>query len=268
VEVKQLGIVGTGLIGASVGLAAKRAGVAHVVGHDFSDESLSTARERGAIDEPGRAIADLGEADLIVVAVPVTALQAVVRELLEAGGAATITDVGSTKSNVAGALGDPRFVGGHPVTGSEAHGPAHATADLFVLCTRTRSSGSQPSGEGYGIVLLEAQLAGCAVIGPAYGGSRDAYQDGVTGQTPVDESAEALADVLRSMLADRARLARTGRRAAEWAEAATRPDDYARLVLTSLTGRPPTLSVIPQPPPQPSDLPAARARADASSPMR
>ena len=47
-EVKRLGIVGTGLIGASVGLAAKRAGVAHVVGHDFSEESLSTARARGA----------------------------------------------------------------------------------------------------------------------------------------------------------------------------------------------------------------------------
>jgi prephenate dehydrogenase len=145
-EVKRLGIVGTGLIGASVGLAAKRAGVAHVVGHDFSEESLSTARERGAIDEPGRAIVELAEADLIVVAVPVTALHSVVRELLEGGGRATITDVGSTKSNVAGALGDPRFVGGHPVTGSEAHGPAHATADLFDGSTwfLTPSSATEP----------------------------------------------------------------------------------------------------------------------------
>jgi glycosyltransferase involved in cell wall biosynthesis len=142
----------------------------------------------------------------------------------------------------------------------------YATADLFVLCTRTRSSGSRPSGEGYGIVLLEAQLAGCAVVGPAYGGSRDAYQDGLTGQTPVDESAEALADVLRSMLVDRARLARTGRRAAEWAEAATRPDDYARLVLTALTGRPPAPPIIPQPRPRPAGLPATRIHADASSP--
>ncbi|CAO5169072.1 Glycosyltransferase [Frankia sp. AiPs1] len=116
----------------------------------------------------------------------------------------------------------------------------YATADLFVLATRTHTParGRSASGEGYGIVLLEAQLAGCAVVGPASGGSHDAYQDGVTGQTPVDESAGALTEVLRAMLADRARLARTGRRAAEWAEAATRPDHYARLVFTALTGRP------------------------------
>jgi hypothetical protein len=78
------------------------------------------------------------------------------------------------------------------------------------------------------------------VVGPASGGSHDAYQDGVTGQTPMDESAQALADVLHGMLADRARLARVGRRAAEWAEAATRPDDYLRTVFTALTGRLPT----------------------------
>ena len=144
-EVERLGIVGTGLIGASVGLAAKRAGVAHVTGYDFSEESLATARERGAIDEPGGGLADLAGSDLIVVAVPVTALQTVVRELLDGGAQATITDVGSTKSNV-GALGDPRFVGGHPVTGSEAHGPEHATADLFDGATwfLTPSSATEP----------------------------------------------------------------------------------------------------------------------------
>ncbi len=117
----------------------------------------------------------------------------------------------------------------------------YATADLFALCTRTLPRGPHASGEGYGIVLLEAQLAGCAVVGPASGGSRDAYQEGVTGQTPVDESAQMLEIVLRGMLADRARLARTGRRAAEWAEAATRPGDYTRSVFTTLAGRlPPT----------------------------
>jgi prephenate dehydrogenase len=146
VEVKRLGIIGTGLIGASVGLAAKRAGVAHVTGYDFSDETLQLARERGAIDDASGAPDELTDADLIVVAVPVTALQAVVRELLEHDAQATVTDVGSTKSNVSGAIGDPRFVGGHPVTGSEAHGPAHATADLFDGATwfLTPSSATEP----------------------------------------------------------------------------------------------------------------------------
>jgi len=197
--------------------------------------------------------------------------------LLEAVEAARVS-VGPIRLVLAGRGPAPgalhELVSAHPDTElhesptDEALARFYATADLFVLCTRTRSRGPDKSGEGYGIVLLEAQLAGCAVVGPASGGSHDAYQDGVTGQTPVDESAEALADVLRSMLVDRARLARTGRRAAEWAEAATRPEDYTRAVFTTLTGRPPASPVIPQPPPQPSGLPATRARADASSLIR
>jgi prephenate dehydrogenase len=145
-EVKRLGIVGTGLIGASVGLAAKRAGVGHVAGYDFSADTLELARERGAIDEARASPGELDDADMVVVAVPVTALQPVLRGLLEASGNATITDVGSTKSNVAEAIGDPRFVGGHPVTGSEAHGPAHATVDLFDGATwfLTPSSATEP----------------------------------------------------------------------------------------------------------------------------
>ena len=125
----------------------------------------------------------------------------------------------------------------HESPTDEALARFYATADLFVLCTRTRSRGPGQSGEGYGIVLLEAQLAGCAVVGPASGGSHDAYQDGVTGQTPTDESAGALEIVLRAMLTDRARLTRIGRRAADWAEAATRPEDYTRAVFSTLTGR-------------------------------
>jgi prephenate dehydrogenase len=130
VEVERLGIIGTGLIGASVGLAAKRAGVSHVVGYDFDEAVAPAARDRGAVD----AVADTPraalEADLAVVAVPVIALRSVLRDALETGEA-TVTDVGSTKSNLGEALASERFVGGHPVTGSEAHGPEHANADLF-----------------------------------------------------------------------------------------------------------------------------------------
>src|SRR3954447_15009275 len=145
-EVKRLGIVGTGLIGASVGLAAKRAGVGHVAGYDFSAESLEVAQQRGAIDEARASPGELAAAALVVVAVPVTTLQPVLRGLLEADGNATITDAGSTKSNLAEAIGDRHFVGGHPVTGSEAHGPAHATVDLFDGATwfLTPSSATEP----------------------------------------------------------------------------------------------------------------------------
>jgi len=135
----------------------------------------------------------------------------------------------------------------------------YATADLFALCTRTRTAGPRPCGEGYGTVLLEAQLAGCAVVGPAFGGSRDAYQEGVTGVTPVDESAEGLADVLVGLLRDRARLTRTGRRGAEWAESITRPEDHCRAVFQTLLDR------VPAPLPDPG-VPAAAAAPPAPTP--
>jgi prephenate dehydrogenase len=130
VPVRRLAIVGTGLIGASVGLAAKHAGVAEVVGSD--PENAGAALERGAIDR----VDDDLESDLVVVAVPVAQLPARVRATLDATRDATVTDVGSTKAPVMAAAGaDPRFVGGHPVCGSEARGPAHANGDLFSGAT-------------------------------------------------------------------------------------------------------------------------------------
>jgi glycosyltransferase involved in cell wall biosynthesis len=112
----------------------------------------------------------------------------------------------------------------------------YATADLFVLCTRTRPP---RSGEGYGIVLVEAQLAGCPVVGPVSGGAHDAYLDGVTGATPADESPAALAAVLVDLLADPARLARMRRQAAEWARLATEPEEHLRLLFSTVLGAAP-----------------------------
>jgi prephenate dehydrogenase len=126
----RLALVGTGLIGASVGLAAKRAGVEWVGGHDADDGAAGIALERGAIDEVGSLPELLAEADLAVVAAPVTVLPTLVEEVIAgAPERCTITDVGSTKE-WSSRLPE-RFVGGHPVCGREAHGPAHATADLF-----------------------------------------------------------------------------------------------------------------------------------------
>jgi prephenate dehydrogenase len=131
--VDRLAVIGTGLIGASLGLAARRAGVQAVGGWDPSAEDLAVAEERGAVE----AAADLGAAvsgaDLVVVAAPVGDLPEVVGRVLElASEAATVTDVGSTKQPVCAAAGsDPRFVGGHPICGAETRGPGRASADLF-----------------------------------------------------------------------------------------------------------------------------------------
>ena len=108
-----------------------------------------------------------------------------------------------------------------------------AAADLFVLATQTRS-GRGSVGEGFGLVLLEAQAAGTPVIAPAFGGSREAYVEGVTGVAPADESAEALTSTLNDLLKDPARLAWMGGHAAQWARQAFAPERYAQLAVRRL----------------------------------
>jgi prephenate dehydrogenase len=133
----RVAIVGTGLIGASVGLAAKRSG-AEVVGFDPDAAALEGAVEKGAVDEPAASREDaLRSAELAVVAAPVAQLAREVAAVLAAAAEeCTVTDVGSTKSAVcAGAEGSARFVGGHPVCGSEARGPEHASGELFQGAT-------------------------------------------------------------------------------------------------------------------------------------
>ncbi|HZQ64332.1 MAG TPA: prephenate dehydrogenase/arogenate dehydrogenase family protein [Gaiellaceae bacterium] len=128
---RNVAIVGTGLMGASVGLAAKRAGAARVHGWDPDADALAAAVERGAVDVAAETLtAALGEAELAVVAAPVTLLPGLVEEVLaHAPESCTVTDVGSTKD---WSLRFPgRFVGGHPVCGREARGAAYAAADLF-----------------------------------------------------------------------------------------------------------------------------------------
>ena len=126
----RIAVVGTGLIGASVGLAARRGG-AEVRGFDSDGPSLALAAERGAVEPAGSLEEAVGDAEIAVVAAPVTILPRLVEEVLAAAPAATVTDVGSTKGAVCSAVDDARFIGGHPVAGAETQGPAHARPELF-----------------------------------------------------------------------------------------------------------------------------------------
>ncbi len=133
----RLAVVGTGLIGASAGLAAKRAGASAVVGWDDDRSALDVAAEREAVDPAGSLADALRDADVALVAVPVAALPAVVGAVLQhAPARCAVTDVGSTKGAVCAAAGsDSRFVGGHPICGAETRGPGRASADLFEGAT-------------------------------------------------------------------------------------------------------------------------------------
>jgi prephenate dehydrogenase len=149
----RISLIGTGLIGASVGLAARREGHS-VAGYDPDEQALAVAAERGAIDDRAASIEDaVGGAELAVVAAPVAQLAPTVRAVLDASAdGCSVTDVGSTKARVAAAAGAPRFIGGHPVCGSEAHGPAHARADLFEGASWFLTPGPQTAPETHRLV--------------------------------------------------------------------------------------------------------------------
>ena len=130
----RVAVLGLGLIGGSVGIAARERADAHVVGWDPDPEVGPVAREHGAVDEAAPTLVGaLAGADVAFAAAPVDALGELVADALRAAGPdCVVSDVGSVKAPVVdAAYGDPRFVGGHPVAGAEAAGVAHARGDLF-----------------------------------------------------------------------------------------------------------------------------------------
>jgi prephenate dehydrogenase len=136
VTLERVTIVGTGLIGASLGLAASARGV-RVRGWDPDPDALEVARRRGAVVPAGSLAAALADPELVVVAAPIGALpDEVAAVLAQAPAGASVTDVGSTKARVvAAAAGSGRFVGGHPIAGSEARGAENASPGLFEGAT-------------------------------------------------------------------------------------------------------------------------------------
>lgn len=151
-QFETVAIVGVGLIGGSIGLALRKLGLAErVVGIGRRQTTLRTARRVGAVTNTTIDLkAGVAEADLVVVCSPVgrivehveTAAEHCPRETL-------ITDTGSTKRSIVEALDGPlprgcRFLGGHPLAGSEKSGPSHARADLFdgrvAILTPTRNT--------------------------------------------------------------------------------------------------------------------------------
>jgi prephenate dehydrogenase len=123
---RRAAIVGTGLIGGSIGLALRERGW-HVTGRDLDPGRAAAALERHALD----AVGDDPEAEITFVATPVGATGDEVTRALTRGRG-LVTDVGSVKEPVTRVVRDPRFVGGHPMAGSEQVGVEGASADLFA----------------------------------------------------------------------------------------------------------------------------------------
>lgn len=139
----RIAIVGTGLIGASLGMALSRVpGVGTVVGYDLREDELKTALARGAIGEAAASAAEAARgADVVILAVPVSAVAVVAAEVapMLAPGA-ILTDVSSVKAAVVEAMQQAapegvHVIGGHPMAGSAETGAAHASAELFIGAT-------------------------------------------------------------------------------------------------------------------------------------
>jgi prephenate dehydrogenase len=145
----RIAVLGVGLIGGSIGLAARGRLDAEVTGFDSDPETLERAVEAGAIDRAAGSVTEACEgAELVFCAAPVTDLADLAGTALAACGLDTVvTDAGSTKREIVAALGsDERFIGGHPLAGAETAGVQNARADLFegacwYLTPTERSSG-------------------------------------------------------------------------------------------------------------------------------
>lgn len=143
-QLNKVLIFGVGLIGGSLALALKKAGVArHIVGIGRNQDSLKTALSLGVIDEVQTDIAQAMQgADIVVIATPVAQTPEILASIAPHLKADTIiTDAGSTKSDIAGYVANAaqnltpallsQFVGGHPIAGAEKSGVSAANADLF-----------------------------------------------------------------------------------------------------------------------------------------
>ena len=138
---EQLGLIGCGLMGGSFALALKRAGlVKRVVGYSKSPSTTERARQMGVIDvEAPSALLAVSGADIVLLAVPVSATEATFKAIRHLVNANTlIMDVGSTKRDVVDAarrvLRDHVgcFVPAHPITGKEVSGVENADVNLYA----------------------------------------------------------------------------------------------------------------------------------------
>ncbi len=145
----RVAVLGVGLIGGSIGLAARGRLGCEVVGWGPNRPTVDRALELEAIDRPAASAAEACDgADVVFCAAPVSLLPELVAAALDASdGDTVVTDAGSTKRQLVGAFGDDeRFIGGHPLAGAETAGVANARADLFegarwYLTPTERSSG-------------------------------------------------------------------------------------------------------------------------------
>lgn len=150
-------VIGTGLIGGSVAAALRSRGW-RVTGADADPAQAERAQRLGIVD----AVGEDPDAEITFVATPAGAVVDVARRALAAGG--VVTDVAGIKGPIAAALADPRFVGGHPMAGSEQQGLDGADPDLFQGATWVLTPTATTDAGAYATVQSVAASLGALVV--------------------------------------------------------------------------------------------------------
>ncbi|MEU6737192.1 prephenate dehydrogenase [Streptomyces physcomitrii] len=162
--IRTVAVVGSGLIGTSVGLALSRRGVrVHVMDADESAARVAAARGAGICGRPPEPV------DLAVLAVPPARITQVLAEQQHQKLARAYTDVASVKSATAQAVARsaphrPSYVGGHPMAGSQCSGPLAAGADLFQGRAWLLTPGTETSHAALNRVLAAVALCGAVPV--------------------------------------------------------------------------------------------------------
>lgn len=157
--IRRANVLGLGLIGGSICVALRDRGWV-VRGDDSDPTRVAEAAARGIIASAGLD----PEAEITFVAVPVmSVVHQVRRALSETRG--FVTDVGSVKSAVCGTISDPRFIGGHPMAGSELEGLDGADPDLFAGAVWVLTPTVQTSDAAFSSVAAVVNELGAEVVG-------------------------------------------------------------------------------------------------------
>lgn len=166
---RKVAIIGTGLMGGSLGLALRAAGIFEkVTGFDIEAETLKKAFDRGAVTEAARSAREaVEEAGTVFIATPIGSIPEVFAEIApHLARAAIVTDLGSTKMRVVDDITPlvpphAHFIGGHPIAGAEQEGIEAAEPDLYRACVWILTPTEATDAAAYGaLVRLIGRLKG------------------------------------------------------------------------------------------------------------
>jgi len=145
----NIGIIGLGLMGGSLGLALKKFPEKYtLIGYDHNPTHQKEALRLQLVDKIGSDFNTLKACDVIILTIPVDAIIATTQELVDVHAKCTIIDFGSAKEKISNAIPDiirPNFVTAHPMTGTEKFGPQAAIEELYaektmVICDIEKSA--------------------------------------------------------------------------------------------------------------------------------